>query len=120
MKNRSRARWIFGFAACVLTAASYAQWSNPADEVPAYHPAAPLTVASLPPILSGKQLSGPQFQNPWQKHVYQKVAKVSNVVYQLPCNCRCDRACTELSAQPAPRKGSMPIRSQSSGKPRLR
>ena len=25
-------------------------------------------------------------------HVYQQVAKVSNVVYQLPCNCRCDRA----------------------------
>ncbi|MFZ0305032.1 MAG: PCYCGC motif-containing (lipo)protein [Terracidiphilus sp.] len=92
MKNRSRARWILGFTACVLTGASYAQWSNPADDVPAYHPSAPLSVASLPPILSGKQLTGPQFQYPWQKHVYQKVAKVGSVVYQLPCNCRCDRA----------------------------
>jgi hypothetical protein len=92
MKNPSRVRWFIGFAACFLTAASYAQWSNPADDVPAYHPSAPLTVASLPPILSGKQLTGPQFQYPWQKHVYLKVAKVSNVVYQLPCNCRCDRA----------------------------
>ena len=92
MKSRSHARWIFGFAACVMTAASYAQWSNPADDVPAYHPSAPLSVSSLPPILSGKQLSGPQFQYPWQKHVYLKVAKVSSVIYQLPCNCRCDRA----------------------------
>jgi hypothetical protein len=92
MKSRSHARWILGFAACVLTAASYAQWSNPADDVPAYHPSAPLKVSSLPPILSGKQITGPQFQYPWQKHVYLKVAKVSSVVYQLPCNCRCDRA----------------------------
>jgi hypothetical protein len=92
MKNRSHARWILGFAACLLTAGSYAQWSNPADDVPAYHPSAPLSVASLPPILSGQQLTGPQFQYPWQKHVYQEVARVSSVVYQLPCNCRCDRA----------------------------
>jgi hypothetical protein len=92
MKIRSSARWILGIAACALTAASYAQWSNPADDVPAYHPSAPLKVTSLPPILSGKQLTGPQFQYPWQKHVYLQVAKVSSVVYQLPCNCRCDRS----------------------------
>ncbi|MGD0912749.1 MAG: PCYCGC motif-containing (lipo)protein [Terracidiphilus sp.] len=92
MTNRSRARWILGFAASLLTAASYAQWSNPAEDVPAYHPSAPLKVASLPPILSGSQLTGPQFQYPWQRHVYQQVAKVSSVVYQLPCNCRCDRS----------------------------
>jgi hypothetical protein len=92
MKNCSRARWILGFAVCALTAVSYAQWSNPADDVPAYHPSAPLTVASLPPVLTGKRLTGPQFQYPWQKHVYQQVAKVSSVVYQLPCNCRCDRS----------------------------
>jgi len=92
MNNRSRARLIFGIAAFVLTAASYAQWSNPAEDVPAYHPAAPLSLASLPPILSGSKLIGPQFQDPWQKHVYQDVAKVSSVAYQLPCNCRCDRS----------------------------
>jgi hypothetical protein len=92
MKIRSSARWILGIAACALTVASYAQWSNPADDVPAYHPSAPLKVTSLPPILSGKQLTGPQFQYPWQKHVYLQVAKVSSVVYQLPCNCRCDRS----------------------------
>ena len=92
MKNRSYIRWILGFAACLLTAASYAQWSNPANDVPAYHPSAPLKVSSLPPILSGNKLTGPQFQYPWQKHVYQQVIKVSSVVYQLPCNCRCDRS----------------------------
>ncbi|HUB50658.1 MAG TPA: PCYCGC motif-containing (lipo)protein [Terracidiphilus sp.] len=92
MKRFSHFRWIFGIAICVLTAASYAQWSNPANDVPAYHPSAPLKISSLPPILSGNQLSGPQFQYPWQKHVYQQVARVSGVVYQLPCNCRCDRS----------------------------
>ena len=29
---------------------------------------------------------------PWQVHVYQKAAQVGSVLYQLPCNCRCDRA----------------------------
>ena len=85
-------RWVLGLGVFVLTAASYAQWSNPADDVPAYHPAAPLTVSTLPPIMAGAKLTGAQFQYPWQKHVYEQVAKVGNVVYQLPCNCRCDRA----------------------------
>jgi len=92
MKNLTHHRWTLGLAVFVLTAASYAQWSNPADDVPAYHPTAPLRVSALPPILSGSKLTGPQFQYPWQKHVYLKVAKVSSVVYQLPCNCRCDRS----------------------------
>jgi hypothetical protein len=85
-------RWLLSFAACAVTAASYAQWSNPADDVPAYHPSAPLNVGALPPILHGAQLAGPNFRYPWQVHVYQDVAKVGNVAYQLPCNCRCDRA----------------------------
>jgi hypothetical protein len=85
-------RWALGFAVFALTAASYAQWSNPADQVPAYHPSAPLHVSLLPPILDGVKLTGSNFQYPWQRHVYQDVAKVSSVAYQLPCNCRCDRA----------------------------
>jgi hypothetical protein len=75
-----------------VTGMSYAQWSNPADDIPAYHPSAPLKVSSLPPILSGAKLTGANFQYPWQVHVYQQAAKVSSVLYQLPCNCRCDRA----------------------------
>jgi hypothetical protein len=85
-------RLIPSLAVFALTAASYAQWSNPADDVPAYHSSAPLKVSALPPILQGAQLRGPEFKYPWQVHVYQDVAKVSSVAYQLPCNCRCDRA----------------------------
>jgi len=90
--NPLKSRWMLGLAVFAVTAASYAQWSNPADDVPAYHPSAPLNVSALPAILSGAQLKGPNFRYPWQVHVYQKVAKVSGVVYQLPCYCRCDRA----------------------------
>jgi hypothetical protein len=92
MKHVLKSRWTLGLAAFVLTAASYAQWSNPAEDVPAYHPSAPLKMSALPPILSGSKLTGDNFRYPWQVHVYQQVARVSSVVYQLPCNCRCDRA----------------------------
>ncbi|MGB6194395.1 MAG: CYCXC family (seleno)protein [Terracidiphilus sp.] len=87
-----RSRALLALAVFVLTAASYAQWTNPAYDVPAYHPSAPLKVSGLPPILSGSQLTGPNFQYPWQVHVYQQAAKIGNVLYQLPCNCRCDRS----------------------------
>jgi hypothetical protein len=92
MKNWTKRRWILALVITAATAASYAQWSNPAEDVPAYHPSAPLRYAPLPPIMAGSQLSGENFRYAWQVHVYQQVAKVSSVVYQLPCNCRCDRA----------------------------
>ena len=92
MKHMMKSRWMLGLAVFALTAASYAQWSNPANDVAAYHPSAPLKVSALPPIMSGSKLTGENFRYPWQVHVYQQVAKVSSVVYQLPCNCRCDRA----------------------------
>jgi hypothetical protein len=85
-------RWTLPLAAFVLTAASYAQWSNPADEIPAYHTSAPLRVSTLPPILAGAKLTGDNFRYPWQVHVYQQAAHIGNVLYQLPCYCRCDRA----------------------------
>ena len=85
-------RWMLTLCVFVLTAASYAQWSNPADDVPAYHPSAPLKVSALPAILSGAKLTGENFRYPWQVHVYQQAAKMGNVLYQLPCYCRCDRA----------------------------
>jgi hypothetical protein len=87
-----KSRWVLGLAVFALTAASYAQWSNPAEDVAAYHPSAPLKLSALPPLLSGAKLTGENFRYPWQVHVYQQVAKVSAVIYQLPCNCRCDRA----------------------------
>ena len=91
MKFPALRLWIAALAVFVLTMASYAQWNNPADDVPAYHPHAPLNVRALPKILSGAQLSGPNFRYAWQVHAYQDAAKVGNVLYQLPCNCRCDR-----------------------------
>ena len=91
MKRMTTVRWAAAIALAIATVASYAQWMNPAFDVPAYHPSAPLKVSALPPILSGKQLTGPNFRYPWQVHVYQKAARVSSVLYQLPCYCRCDR-----------------------------
>jgi len=92
MKTWKSRRWALALVFSLGTAISYAQWSNPADDIPAYHPAAPLKVSALPPILAGSKLSGDNFRYPWQKHVYEQAAKVSSVLYQLPCNCRCDRA----------------------------
>jgi hypothetical protein len=92
MKHLLKNRWTLGLLVFGLTAASYAQWSNPAEDLPAYHPSAPLKVSTLPPVMSGTKLSGENFRYAWQVHVYQQVAHVSSVVYQLPCNCRCDRA----------------------------
>jgi hypothetical protein len=92
MRSLINRRWGLALAVVLLTAASYAQWSNPADDIPAYHPSAPLKVSALPPILAGAQLTGENFRYPWQIHVYQQAAKIGNVLYQLPCNCRCDRA----------------------------
>lgn len=84
-------RWLLGLLFCAFTMASYAQWSNPANDIPAYHPSAPLNVSALPPILHGAQLEGPNFRYAWQVHVYHEAAQVGSVLYQLPCNCRCDR-----------------------------
>jgi len=69
-----------------------AQWSDPQGEVPAYHPLPPAKGETLPPILSGRQLTGPFFREKWQVEVYKEAAQIPDVLYQLPCYCRCDRA----------------------------
>jgi hypothetical protein len=92
MKTFLNRRLLLGLVVAAFTLASYAQFSNPSDDVPAYHPSAPLKVSALPPILAGGKLTGDNFRYPWQVHVYQLAAKVGNVLYQVPCNCRCDRA----------------------------
>jgi hypothetical protein len=73
----------------LLTLAASAQWSNPADDVPAYNLGAPKKVP--PAILSGEQLTGPHFQHSYQVTAYKMAAKVPDVLYQQPCYCRCDR-----------------------------
>ena len=66
-----------------------AQWSNPAEDIPAYNIGAP--TKALPAIMAGGQLSGPYFTHSYQKTVYQMAAKIPNVLHQQPCYCRCDR-----------------------------
>ena len=92
MKTTFVPRLFVALAVSAITAASYAQWSLQPDDVPAYHASAPTKVSALPPILAGAKLRGENFRYPWQIHVYQQAAKVGNVLYQLPCNCRCDRS----------------------------
>jgi uncharacterized protein with PCYCGC motif len=70
----------------------HAQWSDPQADIPAYHPVAPVRGQVLPPIMAGDQLTGQFFREKWQIVVYQQAAQIPNVLYQLPCYCRCDRA----------------------------
>ena len=73
----------------LATIVASAQWTNPANDVPAYNAEAPSK--PLPPILSGNELSGPYFQHSYQIVAYKMAAKIPNVLHQQPCYCRCDR-----------------------------
>ena len=42
--------------------------------------------------MSGQQLTGQFFRQKWQVEVYKQAAQIPDVLYQLPCYCRCDRA----------------------------
>jgi hypothetical protein len=79
-------------AIALFCVAANAQWSMPASELPAFHAAPPAKGAVEPPILHGNQLTGPNFRFPWQVKAYKDAAKIPNVLYQLPCYCRCDRS----------------------------
>jgi len=82
---------LLGCVALVLvTLAASAQFSDPSNDIPAYNAAAP--THALPPILSGNQLTGPNFSHPYQVTAYKMAAKVPAVLHQEPCYCRCDRA----------------------------
>ena len=80
------------YAIPASTTAVHAQWSDPQDDVPAYHAQPPAQGEALPPLMSGSQLTGPYFRQSWQVAVYKQAAQIPNVLYQLPCYCRCDRA----------------------------
>jgi hypothetical protein len=73
----------------LLALAASAQWTNPAEDIPAYNASAPH--GALPPILSGTQLTGPYFAHPYQVTAYKMAAKIPAVLHQEPCYCRCDR-----------------------------
>ena len=87
MRNRL---WL-SFALALICVVAHAQWTDPAVDLPAFHTAAPSSIDVLPPILHGRQLTGPNFQQAWQVQVYKEAAKIPGVLYQLPCYCRCDR-----------------------------
>jgi hypothetical protein len=73
----------------IVALAASAQWSNPADDVPAYNASAPNR--PLPPVMHGQQLTGPYFAHSYQVMAYRMAAKIPGVLYQEPCYCRCDR-----------------------------
>jgi hypothetical protein len=73
----------------LVAIAASAQWTNPADDIPAYNASAPR--GTLPPILSGAQLTGPYFQHDYQVTAYKMAARIPAVLHQQPCYCRCDR-----------------------------
>ena len=74
---------------CLVTLGAAAQWSNPADDVPAYNALPP--AKPLPPVMSGNQLTGQYFTHPYQVIAYKMAAKIPAVLHQQPCYCRCDR-----------------------------
>ena len=82
---------ILGSAAlAALALAASAQFTNPGADIPAYHLGAPTT--ALPALMSGTQLTGPNFAHAYQVTAYKMAAKVPGVLYQEPCYCRCDKA----------------------------
>ena len=90
--RRLLGKCAWGLLIGTLTVAGYAQWSNPADEIPAYNSEPPAKGTTLPPIMSGTQLTGDYFKYPWQVKVYKEAATIQPVLHQLPCYCRCDKA----------------------------
>ena len=73
----------------LATIVASAQWTNPADDIPAYN-AGPAS-KPLPPVLTEAQLTGPFAGHHYQVVSYQMAAKIPQVIYQQPCYCRCDR-----------------------------
>jgi hypothetical protein len=85
-------RFLLTLAIALLTVGASAQWSNPSDEIPAYHATPPAPGTKLPPILTSDQLKEQNLTLAWQQKAYADAAKVPKVLYQLPCFCHCDRA----------------------------
>jgi hypothetical protein len=83
---------FLGVLAVLLAAAmTHAQLNNPQSAVPAFHAAAPAATATLPPILTQKDLAASGLIAPAQVESYKAAAKASSVLYQMPCYCFCDR-----------------------------
>src|SRR5581483_406663 len=90
-------RRILLMAIIVVAAGSLSAQFAQQPDVPAYHATPPAKDAKLPAILSSFDLVGPSFQNAFQSHAYVLAAKISKVIYQQPCYCRCDRSAGHTS-----------------------
>ena len=97
----------FGAAGAV-----HAQFSDPQQDIPAFHPEAPEKGQVLPPILSGNQLTGQFFREKWQVEVYKEAAQIAAAIERWDT-----RVCTAASrgrtgrfARRALRKARMPTR----------
>jgi hypothetical protein len=80
-----------GSIAClagVITMASYAQWQEPTDTIPAFYQKPPSNARS---IFRASQLSGEHSKESYQITTYREAEELASFLYQLPCYCRCDR-----------------------------
>lgn len=96
MKRKRFGTMLLISAVAVGTAGTSAQQNHAGHahnrtDVPAYNTAPPPKNAKLAPILSGRQLTGPNFAHPAQVKSYKEAAKYAHVLHQLPCYCHCDR-----------------------------
>ncbi len=71
-----------------MTLAATAQWGT--TDVPAFHLKVPR--GPLPPLLAAQQRTGEYFSHPYQVAAYEMADDVPELLYQMPCYCRCDRA----------------------------
>jgi Protein of unknown function with PCYCGC motif len=90
---------LLAFPIALLTLGASAQWAAPTDDVPAYHAQPPAPETKLPPVLTEAQLRAAGATLPWQIRVYALAGRIPRVLYQLPCNCHCDRALGHASLQ---------------------
>jgi Protein of unknown function with PCYCGC motif len=78
----------------LATLSMSALWAEPQADagVPAFHVGPPPKTAKLPPLLTKADLWDEDARFPFQTHAYELAAKISNVLYQQPCYCHCDRS----------------------------
>lgn len=81
-------RW-FSLAALVFVAITLVAQTS---DIPAFHSKPPAKGQTQPPIWGKEKLLSLGFNQPVQLHAYELASKIPNVLYQLPCYCRCDRA----------------------------
>ncbi len=92
-------KYVAGILATIFAALmTQGQPTAPQQEgMPAFHATAPARNAALPPLLTQAQLAQAGFTMPAQKESYKAAAKVSALLYQMPCYCHCDRSAGHTS-----------------------